>query len=467
MVSAVGVRWVAVFACAIAVLGTAPGTVTAQPEAQPGDGMAVPPPLPAGYAVPKDNGQPDEAYKPATRCIRSLPSTEPIEHKPWGQDRLRFGDLGSFATGKDQKVAVIDTGVMNHSYFGGRLEGGGDYVVKGGTGLDDCDGHGTAVAGIIAADPRDDTIGFRGIAPAARIVSIRQTSANYKFTDPDTKEDRGAGSLETLAKAIVRAANTKGVTVMNMSVNNCRPASRGPIVKEERDLQAALHYAVEERDVVVVASAGNIGEGSCAEQNSPDPRNPTQIVFPPWFAEDVLSVAAMDKWGVPAEFSIQGPWVSVAAPGTEITSLDPVNPNQLANQTFDKEGKPSPLQGTSFAAPYVAGLAALVRDRFDNLDARQVMNRIRTTSAHPAATGGHDNLVGYGMIDPVAALTAFIPAEKNIPADKAISVPFEMPPPHERDWGPARVALIGSAGGLGLLLLTLFTVRTVRRNRRA
>jgi membrane-anchored mycosin MYCP len=457
-------RWIVVFACAVAASGFVPGVAGAQPP--PEEGMAVPPPLPDGFAVPGDDGQPDKDYVQETPCISSLPSRPAIEHKPWGQDRLRFRELATFATGVDQKVAVIDTGVSDHTYFGGRLEAGGDYVARGGNGLDDCDGHGTAVAGIIAADPADEAIGFQGIAPAARIVSIRQTSSNYTFTDPETNESRTAGSLPTLTKAVIRAARTEGVTVINMSVNNCRPASRSTISDEERQLQAALRYAVVERDIVVVASAGNVGEGNCTTQNGPDPRHPTQIVFPPWFADDVLSVAAMTEAGEPAEFSIQGPWVSVAAPGTDIVSLDPADPDQLVNRTIGEDRKEAPIQGTSFAAPYVAGLAALVRDRFEDLDARQVMHRIKATAAHPAATGGRDNLVGHGMIDPVAALTAFIPAEENLPPDEAIAVPFEMPPPYERDWGPTQVAIIGAAGGVGLLLLTLFVVHTVRRNRR-
>jgi membrane-anchored mycosin MYCP len=188
-------------------------------------------------------------------------------------------------------------------------------------------------------------------------------------------------------------------------------------------------------------------------------------VIPPWFSEYVLSVAAVERNGQVAKFSINGPWVSVAAPGTEIISLDPADPAALANQSFDEKNNASPIQGTSFAAPYVAGLAALVRQQFPNLTAKQVMNRIKVTSSHPAATGGHDNLVGYGMINPIAALTAFIPSEKGIPDDKAIDVPFEMPPPYEHNWTPMKVAMIGSGGGLAALLLTLFVVRTVRRNR--
>jgi len=475
-VRTVVVRWVAVFACATVVPMLAPAWAVAQPSSSPpssgdgdapGDGgMATPPPLPPGYEPPADDGQPDRTYERTTNCVSSLPSqAPPLTQKPWGQDRLRFPELPSFATGAGQKVAVIDTGVLDHAFFGGRVEGGGDYVVRNGNGLEDCDGHGTAVAGIIAADPGDEEIGFRGIAPAARIVSIRQSSGNYEFKDPKTNTTSRAGNLPTLAKAIMRAARTEGVTVMNISINNCRAASAGPITAEEKAIQAALRFAVEEQDIVVVASAGNFPDPTCPEQNGPDPRNPTQLVFPPWFTDYVLSVAAMTEDGVPAEFSIQGPWVSVAAPGTDIISLDPADPTRLANQTFDKEGKPSPLRGTSFAAPYVAGLAALVRDRYEDLSAKQVMHRIKATSAHPAATGGRDNLVGYGMINPVAALTAYIPAEENIPPDEAVSIPFEMPPPYERDWSPVQVAMIAAGGGLGLLLLTLFVVHTVRRNR--
>jgi len=439
---------------------TAPSTPAAD------QGLATPPPLPDGYATPVDDGKPDQAYTAKTLCVASKGSTVPLEHKPWGQDLLRFDELSKFATGAGQKVAVIDTGVSQHAYFGDRLEGGGDYVVEAEQGLKDCDGHGTEVAGIIAANPGTTDIGFRGIAPDARIVSIRQSSANYVFKDPATNKESAAGNLGTLAKAIVRAADTPGVTVINMSVDSCRPASAGPIAEPERQVQAALRYAVVEKNVVAVASAGNLPEGFCKEQNSPDPKNPTSLVIPPWFSDYVLSVAAMTDTGDVADFSMQGPWVSVAAPGTQIISLDPANPQGLANQTVDEKGQASPIQGTSFAAPYVSGLAALVRQRFPELTAKQVMDRIKTTAAHPAATGGHDSLVGNGMINPIGALTAFIPAEENIPKDKAVDMPFQMPPPYERNWTPLQVAMVGSGGGVGLLLLTLFVVHTVRRNRK-
>jgi membrane-anchored mycosin MYCP len=452
-------------ATSLAFAPAVPAAAQPSPSPAPGEGMATPPPLPGDFPLPNDDGKPDRTYTQKTQCVQTRGSV-PLETKPWGQDMLRFDDITKFGlTGQGQKVAVIDTGVFAHPYLEGRLTGGGDYVVDGGDGLQDCDGHGTEVAGIIAAKPTDPKIGFRGIAPDAEIVSIRQSSGNYEFQDPASNQTSKAGNLGTLAKAIIRAADS-GAGVINMSVDSCRPTSQGAISPPEQQVQAALRYAVEVKNIVVVASAGNLPEGDCKEQNSPDPKNPTWLVIPPWFSDYVLSVAAVQRDGQVAEFSINGPWVSVAAPGTEIISLAPASTTGgLANQSVDDKGGAQPIQGTSFAAPYVSGLAALVRQKFPTLTAKQVMARIMSTAAHPAATGGHDNLVGYGMINPIAALTAFIPAEENIPPDKAVNVPFDMPPLSERDWTPMKVAMIGSGGGLGVLLLTLFVVRTVRRNR--
>ncbi len=451
----------------VPAMAAQPSDPSSPPAGEQDQGFAKPPPLPPGFPVPGDDGRPDKAYTQQTQCVTSTGSSVELRTKPWGQDVLRFDELSRFATGEGQVVAVIDTGVRPHRYLGKRLVGGGDYVLAKDNGLNDCDGHGTEVAGIIAADPKNQSIGFRGIAPKARIMSIRQSSANYKFEDPKNQNNNvdSAGNLGTLAQAIRRAADS-GATVINMSVDSCRPTAAGPITEAERQVQAALRYAVEKKDVVAVASAGNRGENNCSEQNSADPKNPTYIVTPPWFSDYVLSVAAMESNGDPAEFSIQGPWVSVAAPGTQIISLDPGNDTGLANETINAQGQRSQIQGTSFAAPYVSGLVALVRQRYPDLDAKQVMNRIKQTASHPAAAGGHNSRVGYGMINPIGALTTMIPAEEGIASDEAVNVPFDLPPAQEKDWSPAQVAMIGAGGGLGVLLMTLFIVHTVRRNRR-
>ncbi len=456
----------------LAIVALVAGLATAQPAFAQGNASGpTPPPVDLGRAPVTDSQKPpgNVKYDKKTECTGSLNNGEVVlPNKPWGQQQLRIEEAQKFATGKGQVVAVIDTGVRVHDFLPrDRLIDGPDYVNTTANVTEDCDGHGTEVAGIIAARTPDSTqIGFTGVAPDARIKAIRQSSEKYKGTpqatpDNPQPQEQNAGDLNTLAQAIRNAADDPAVTVINMSVDSCRSSAK-PISEAEKDLQRTLRYAVD-KNKVVVASAGNKGNNCPDPNNGRDPNNPAYIVTPPWFADDVLSVAAVDRKGNLADFSVQGPWVSVAGPGTEIISLDPSG--KLANLTIDG-GKQIQIQGTSFAAPYVAGLAALVRERFPKLNAREVMNRIKATAQHPSAPGGRDNRVGYGMINPIAALTAMIPSESGIAADKAVAMPPNMPPYHEKDWSAMNVALIGTGGGIVLLLLTMFIMHTLRRNKK-
>ncbi|MET0132058.1 MAG: type VII secretion-associated serine protease mycosin, partial [Kibdelosporangium sp.] len=360
----------------LAAVVTAAGLVMAQPAAAqqtPASGP-IPPKVDERRAVVNDTQAPPAniTYSIKNACVGTLNDGGVVlPNKPWGQQQLRIEEAHAFATGKNQVVAVIDTGVRNHQYFNGRVIKGPDYVAKPADALQDCDGHGTEVAGIIAArSPDSRQVGFTGVAPDARILAIRQSSENYKGTpaptaDNPNPQETTAGDLNTLAQAVRHAADREEVTVINMSVDNCRLATFA-ISEPEKDLQRALRYAVQ-NDKVVVASAGNQSQVCTEPLNGPDSKQPKFIITPPWFADDVLSVAAVDRKGNLAGFSMQGPWVSVAAPGTDIISLDPAG--TLANRTV-QGGKNVAIQGTSFAAPYVAGLAALVRERFPNLNAR-------------------------------------------------------------------------------------------------
>jgi membrane-anchored mycosin MYCP len=155
--------------------------------------------------------------------------------------------------------------------------------------------------------------------------------------------------------------------------------------------------------------------------------------------------------------------VTIAAPGQGITSVDPgAGGTGLSNSTIENN-TPVPLQGTSFAAPYVAGVVALVRSRYPNLTAQQVVARIEATAQHPTAPGGRNNQVGYGIIDPVAALTAAIPGQNGVPEVTNSTIKPILPMAAVKDWTPVRVALIGTVAAIALLLTTLFVVRTVRR----
>ncbi|WP_245616856.1 type VII secretion-associated serine protease mycosin [Amycolatopsis taiwanensis] len=467
--------------CAASLAAFSPLTAAAQVTSSPDNSWAPPP---ASGSTPPDPKQPDKNYEKKTECVKradTAKGTITIQDRPWGQDYLQINEAQKLVqantggAGKGLKVAVIDTGVTKHPWL--TVEGGGDYVNAANNGLEDCDGHGTEVAGIIAAHPPADRIGFQGVAPDATIVSIRQSSQNYQPPDSqggakngNRQQGDGAGNLGTLAQAVMNAAN-QGVSVMNISIDSCRPAGP-PITTQEKQLQNAIHYAVAVKDIVVVVAAGNIPSGdtggTCGQNDQADPSKPKFIVTPPWFADDVLSVAAIQQDGSVAPFSVNGPWVSVAAPGTEITSLDPSPSDtpQLANQVIEG-GKPGPIQGTSFASPYVAGVATLVRAQFPNLNAYQVMKRIEATAQHPGAPDGHDQFIGYGVVDPVAALTAIVPSEEGIGTPPPQHLGSGLPPAANKDWTPMIVALAGTGGGLVVLLVTIFVMHTIRRNRPA
>lgn len=406
-------------------------------------------------------------------CIAPTPGQLRFEATPPAQRRLRIEAAQQFATGRGQTVAVIDSGVAAHPRLAGRLDDGGDYIL-GETALADCEGHGTVVAGIIAAAPAHGTE-FVGVAPEARILSIRQGSTFYEVqvSDPQRPgKTRSAlvGDTTSMARAIVTAVQ-RGATVVNISEAACYPSADvvgGPI--PDRDLQAAVRYAAD-HDVVVVAAAANTTD-NCG-QNGDGPVSTT--VSPAWFDSDVLTVAATTTGtGEPAPFSIRGPWVDVAAPGTEIVSLAAAG--GLTATLTSPAGTRSTIQGTSFATPYVAGLVALVRERHPQLDAREVIARIEQTTHDTWGTGGHNNAIGHGVVDPMAALTDVRSAppdtqpERVAPARPERVAPARLDDasrPTPQDQLHRTVALVGAGAGLGLLGFTLVVGYAVKRYRRS
>jgi membrane-anchored mycosin MYCP len=387
--------------------------------------------------------------------------------RPWAQDRLRITDAWRWGRGAGQTVAVVDTGVAPHPRLAGRLVDGGDFVGPGSTGTADCDGHGTLVAGIVAAapDPSSGSSGFVGVAPEARILAIRQSSATVAVAGRDRP---GAGDVVTLARAVLRAVDL-GATVVNISEAACLPVAVAPRVLAP--LRAAIRAAVD-RDVVVVAAAGNAGSGACV-QTDPSGTQEGQVVAPAWFGDDVLSVGYVGQDGRPSPRTVRGPWVSVAAPGTDVVSLastggglvDRVQP--AGGPTDDPAG--SPIEGSSFAAPYVAGVAALVRARFPALSARQVTARIAATATGGPAGGTHDDAVGAGMIDPVAALSAppgGPPTATTGGAEDTAAGRVDLTGGSDAHSGARTVALIGTAGAVGLGGLVVGAVVLARRARR-
>lgn len=461
--------------------------------AQVGPAAWEPPPvnMAALNSLGADNpkGTPDATFQMGQQaCITSGVGATTLVDAPPAQQMLNLTAAQQFSTGKGVTVAEIDTGVNPHPFLttNNRLKNGGDYILNDGTALNDCDGHGTIVAGIIGADTRgvNPPTGFIGVAPDANILAIRHTSTHFQAAG---NQSRTAGDLQTLAEAIRFAADQPQVKVITMSVDECVRAGESEqltlATPSAQALQAAIHYAVDVKDDVVIAAAGNLlvannntdqngqqqQQSQCQNvpnNSNPNPNEVNQVQIPPVFSDDVVSVASVDPLtGQPSSFTVWGPWVTIAAPGEDITSLDPgPGATGLSNLTVEN-GQQVRLQGTSFAAPYVAGVVALVRSRYPKLDAHQVITRIEDTAQHPSGPGGRNDQIGYGIIDPVAALTASIPGQNGVPTQTNKSIPAVLPLNAVKDWAPVRVALIGTAVAVALLLTTLFVVRTVRRNR--
>jgi len=425
-----------------------PALAISPPAVDPG----VPPP--SGTPGP---GQPMEQRGP---CSTSgvVPGSDPGVPTPSGT-MLNLPAAWQFSRGDGQLVAVIDTGVRP----GPRLpnvDPGGDFVETT-DGLTDCDGHGTLVAGIIAGQPGDD--GFSGVAPAARVLSIRVTSAKFAPRTPggDPLLARAALDVATLGRAIVHAADL-GARVINISAVTCLPADR-PI--DQTALGAAIRYAAVDKDAVIVAAAGNNGPtGSVAGGTSAtpcdsnpltdlsrpdDPRNwagVKSVSIPSWWQPYVLSAASLTQDGQPSKFTMAGPWVGIAAPGENIVSVSNRDGGGLANGLPDDHQQMVALSGTSYAAGYVSGVAALVRSKYPQLTAAQVVRRI-TATAHIGARAP-SNVVGAGTVDPVAALTWELPAG-NQPAagpGSAPAKPIAAPPaPAPKDTTPRTIAFAGTA----------------------
>lgn len=293
--------------------------------------------------------------------------------RPWALQRVLLDEVWKQSTGKNVRVAVIDTGVdVRHPQLRKAVDtrsgvnlipknakdSQGNKLERGkANGTTDTVGHGTKVAGIIAARPVEGT-GFTGLAPDATIIPIQQNDAF------------GNGTAKTLAAAI-RHAMAEDADVINISQDTAAAAEPDPALKAVVDEALA-------QDIVIVASAGNDGLGGNVKKTYPASY------------EGVLAVAASDRNNERALFSQSGDFVGVAAPGVDIVTTVPGGGHCADN-------------GTSFSAPYVAGVAALIKSKHPDWEQEEIVAQIQQTAERSVA--GHDRLVGWGVVDPVRALT--------------------------------------------------------------
>ncbi|WP_437059881.1 type VII secretion-associated serine protease mycosin [Streptomyces sp. enrichment culture] len=316
---------------------------------------------------------------PAARAADSGQCTFPsknYEGRPWALQRVNLDEMWAQSKGKGVQVAVIDTGVdAKHPQLADAVDASkgknylpakndkGEKIERGNAhGTTDTVGHGTRVAGIIAARPAQGT-GFVGLAPEATIIPIKQNDAE------------GNGTADTLASSIRHAVDA-GADVINISQDTANA------VKPDATLESAVGYALN-KQVVVVASAGNDGLGG-----------KDKTTYPASY-DGVLAVASSDRNNERASFSQAGEFVGVAAPGVDMISTVPGGGHCSDN-------------GTSFSAPYVAAVAALLKSAYPEWTAAQIVAQIEQTAER--SIPGHDRLVGWGVIDPVKALTNVDPA---------------------------------------------------------
>jgi hypothetical protein len=297
-------------------------------------------------------------------------------------------------------VAVIDTGLdWHHLDFDWRNlwrnpgERPGDGVDDDGNGYADDvigwdfhgrdghpfdhDGHGTVVAGIIAARS-DNGVGIAGIDPGARIMVLRALNAF------------GHARASKLARALVYAAD-HGARVVNLSVGG-----EGLTTIERR----AVEYALA-KDVVLVAAAGNAGRDLAGQGIAS--------------LDGVIAVAATGFDDEPQAFSNSGAAVGLAAPGLDVLGLRARRTDTMRDirevayaagaHVVGADRRYYRASGTSFAAPIVAGVASLVRSARPELDAAAV-RRVLLQSARDVGVPGWDPQTGYGLVDARAALTA-------------------------------------------------------------
>lgn len=314
-------------------------------------------------------GTPVPAYA-APGCETSTTPPPQVTERatvPWSVAAAGLGRLSGIADGTGVTVAVIDSGVRPVGPLAGQVLPGFDLL--GGTdGRQDCVGHGTAVASIIAATPARGT-GFRGLAPGARILPIRVSEAQIVDGRTTGQATDAAGFATAIRDAVRRHAQ-----VINLSVVIYTDA---PVVRQ------AIHDAIA-AGAVVVASVGN---GHAA--SGPDP-TPYPAAYP-----GVIGVGSIDPSGARSPASEVGTFVKIVAPGGSV----------VAQRLPDGVAV---MDGTSFAVPYVAATAALVRQAYPRLSGAQVSARILAT-ADPPVDGGPSDEYGNGVADPYRAVTEALP----------------------------------------------------------
>lgn len=312
----------------------------------------------------------------------------------WPLMFLKADQVWQLTKGGGVTVGLIDSGVSPLGDTRANLLSGADFsegaTSTGSAHIDtDTDSHGTTMAVLIAGT--GGGVGLRGLAPEAKILPVRM----QKQTGEDPEKITNA----------LKYAIAQHVKVVNMSLGTAPTP----------DLAAAVK-AAQDADIVVVAAAGNGG---------------TDRVITPAAYPGVVAVGAVDSTGTRWVSSSYGPQVALMAPGVGV----PVE---------DASGAPKTARGTSNATAYVTASAALVRALHPDWTAGQTIRALLATAAKAGGTTGlaRNDKYGYGIVNPLAALSAGAPIEKDNPllpgaAPLAAALPANAASPSPSPSAPA------------------------------
>ncbi|WP_332643932.1 S8 family serine peptidase [Aeromicrobium sp.] len=297
----------------------------------------------------------------------SADSNDPYRKYQWALDLFNAERRWKTSKGTGVVVAVVDTGVSGaHQDLKYRVLVGRDFIDPG-TSAKDENGHGTHVAGIIAANAYN-RLGIAGLAYRAKILPVR------------VLDERGEGDNAGVANGIIWAAQ-KGAKVINLSLGSTHNDSA---------IKAAVAYA-QSRNIVVIAAAGNAG---CGLLGAP-------TAYPAAYP-GVLGVGAISSNRVVASYSSCGSWVDVVAPGSSIVSTGLMAPDPSLGCAAGK--RYCTLSGTSMATPYASATAALEIARLGGrFSQSSIVSRLQSTATDLGRTG-RDNDYGYGLISPYRML---------------------------------------------------------------
>ncbi|GIL25633.1 hypothetical protein NUM_08870 [Actinocatenispora comari] len=378
-------------------------------------------------------------------CLVALGSAMPANAAPDGQwylEALQAHQAQRISTGTGVTIAVIDSGIdSSRPALKDQLVAGKCF----GTAQDieptwDPNGHGTAMAGLIAGNGKDPRH-ILGVAPGAKLMPLCVSGENV--TD------------NTLFKDItpaIRYAVDHGAKVINLSLGADESrADRGTVAK----LHAAISYA-EHHDVVVVAAAGNTGQ---------DEKTPSPARLP-----GVVAVGGSTQSGAHWKGSVPGTEIALTAPAENLLTTDTKTVEDPEKGPRDTTGYKT-AGGTSSATALVSGAAALVRAKYPTLDAANVINRLIKTADHKGAPGRNPQY-GYGIVDPVKALTAHVDPVKSNPLGQ-LDAPAAGSSSSKAAAAPAETSSSGNVGvwiavGAAVLaiIIVLIIVLAVRARRR-